>query len=292
MNRVSKAVFPLDATAAAAAHGSGPMAMTRLVDRPLIQYAIEEALEAGIGEIIVVSGPERRRGAAGEEDYELGLARELLGNSGVLEAIRGLVPDHVKFAMVRQNEARGLGHAVLAARPLIGEEAFAVVLPETLVDATPAPLAGMAAQYQSYHCSFVAAQAARPTERGRLCYVRCGARLGGIAQVSAVTDDPRPVDGVAPLEIVGRFLLTPSIFAHLEALAADPAEVRLTDALARLAREETVLAQCLEGASYDCTTRVGYLKAMVASGLAHPETGTGLAHHLQRLAAARAAACG
>jgi UTP--glucose-1-phosphate uridylyltransferase len=201
------------------------------------------------------------------------------------------VPAHVKFAMVRQNEARGLGHAVLCARPLIGEESFAVVLPETLVETPPPLLAAMTAQYRSYHCSLVAAQAANPGERGRLCYVRCDAQLGGIAQVSAVTDDPRPAGGVPPLEIVGRFLLTPKIFAHLEALAADPAaEVRLTDALARLAREETVLAQCLDGLSYDCTTRVGYLKAMVASGLAHPETGTGLSHHLQRLAAARAAA--
>ena len=112
--------------------------------------------------------------------------------------------------------------------------------------------------------------------------------------MSGVTHDPRPVGGVAPLEIVGRFLLTPRIFGHLEALAADPreAEVRLTDALARLALEETVLADCIDGASFDCTTRAGYLKAMVAAGLAHPEAGTGLAHQLQRLAAARAAACG
>lgn len=291
MKRVTKAVFPL----AAPMGGAGPMAMTRMVDRPLIQYAIEEALEAGVGEMIFVSGPERRNGNGNGEHDELGLARELVGNSGLLEAIRGLLPAHVKFAMVRQGEARGLGHAVLCARPMVGDEPFAVVLPETLVESAPAAtssaLAQMTGQYESYHCSFVAAQLANPGERGRLCYVRCGAQLSGIAQVDALTDDPRPVGGVAPLEIVGRFLLTPAIFAHLEALAAEPqAPVRLTDALRRVVREETVLAHCLEGTSYDCTTRVGYLKAMVASGLAHPETGVGLAHHLQKLAAARAAA--
>ena len=291
MKRISKAVFPLAPSLSA----PGPMAMTRLSDRPLIQYAIEEALEAGIGEMIFVSAPERRR-PSGEGDTdehpELGLARELIGNSDLLEAIRALVPGRVKFAMARQLEPRGLGHAVLCARPLLGDDSFAVILPETRVDSRPAVLSHMTAQYQSYHCSFVGAQPAHPSERGRLCYVRCGAQLGGIAQVTSVTDDPRPAEGVAPLEIVGRFLLTPRIFTHLEALARDPqAEIRLTEAIARLSVEETVLADCIDGASFDCTTRAGYLKAMVAAGLAHPEAGTALAHQLQRLAAARAAAC-
>ncbi|HEX2648842.1 MAG TPA: UTP--glucose-1-phosphate uridylyltransferase [Burkholderiales bacterium] len=292
MKKILKAVFPL----APSLSSPGPMAMTRLSDRPLIQYAIEEALSAGIAEMIFVSGPERRR-ANGEGDTdehpEVGLARELIGNSGLLEAIRALVPQHVKFAMARQLEPRGLGHAVLCARPLVGDDCFAVILPETLVDSRPAVLAHMTAQYDSYHCSFVAAQPAHPSERGRLCYARCGAQLGGIAQVTGITDDPRPAEGVAPLEIIGRFLLTPRIFTHLEALAADPqqAEIRLTDALSRLAGEQTVLADCIDGVSFDCTTRAGYLKAMVAAGLAHPEAGTGLAHQLQRLVAARAAAC-
>ena len=291
MKKVTKAVFPLAPSLSA----PGPMAMTRLSDRPLIQNAIEEALEAGIAEMVFVSGPERRRSNGDgdtDEHPELGLARELIGNSGLLEAIRALVPERVKFAMARQLEPRGLGHAVLCARPLLGDDAFAVILPETLVDSRPAVLAHMTAQYESYHCSFVAAQPAHPAERGRLCYVRCGAQLGGIAQVTSVTDDPRPAEGVAPLEIVGRFVLTPRVFTHLEALAADPqAEIRLTDAIARLAAEETVLADCIDGVSFDCTTRAGYLKAMVAAGLAHPEAGTGLAHQLQRLVAARAAAC-
>lgn len=291
MKKISKAVFPLAPSLSA----PGPMAMTRLSDRPLIQYAIEEALEAGIGEMIFVSGPERRR-ANGEGDTdehpELGLARELIGNSDLLEAIRALVPERVKFAMARQPDPRGLGQAVLCARPLVGDDPFAVILPETLVDSRPPVLAHMAAQYESYHCSFVAAQPAHPSERGRLCYARCGAQLGGIAQVTSITDDPRPAEGVAPLEIIGRFVLTPGIFAHLQALAADPqAEIRLTEAIARLSAQETVLADCIDGVSFDCTTRAGYLKAMVAAGLAHPEEGTGLAHQLRRLAAARAAAC-
>lgn len=284
MNQVTKAVFPL----APATGGSGPMAMTRLAERPLIQQAIEEALAAGITEMIFVSG----NGNGAEEDGELGLARELLGHSGLLEAIRGLVPEHVKFAMVRHAEPRGLGHAVLCARPLVGDEPFAVVLPETLVDARPPALARLCAQFGRYHCSLLTAQAANPGERGRLCYVRCGAQLGGIAQVGALTDDPRPAaDGAAPLEIVGRFVLTPGIFGRLETLAREPGtEVRLTEALALLMQHETVLADCLEGSSYDCTTRVGYLKAMVAAGLAHPGSGSGLSRHLQRLVAARAAA--
>ncbi len=285
MNQVTKAVFPL----APAEAGPGPMAMTRMVDRPLIQYAIEEALAARITEMIFVSGNGHGHHGSGEHD-ELGLARELVGNSGLLEAIRGLVPDHVKFAMVRQSEPRGLGHALLCARPLIGEEPFAVILPETLVDAQPGLLAHMSTQFESYHCSLVAAQPAHPGERGRLCYLRCGPQLGGIAEVSAVTDDPRPANGAPPaLEIVGRFVLTPGIFGRLETLMREPrAEVRLTDALSLLMRHEKVLADCFEGPSYDCTTRVGYLKAMLASGLAHPETGSGLSRHLQRLAAARA----
>jgi UTP--glucose-1-phosphate uridylyltransferase len=284
MNRITKAVFPL------------AQAMLSVMDRPLIQYAIEEAVAAGIEEMIFVTGagapaesPGTRAGPLGEHD----LARELLGQSGLLEAIRGLVPRRVKFVLVRQPEAPGLGQAILCARAIVGEAPFAVVLPEALVDAKPALLAQMTHAFSRYGCSFVAVAEADASAtqgvHGRMRYAQVGASAGAVAQVAGIIEAPR-AGARDTLEIIGRFVFTPAIFHHLESLAgvSGSGPVRIADAIELLLRHEALLAFRLEGSHFDCSTKLGHLKATVAFGLAHPEIGSGLAHHLQGLAAAPA----
>lgn len=284
MNRITKAVFPLAET------------MPSVMDRPLIQYAIEEAVAAGIEEMIFVTGagapaegPGTRAGPIAEHD----LARQLMGQSGLLEAIRGLVPRRVKFVLVRQPEAPGLGQAILCARAIVGEAPFAVVLPEALVDAKPALLAQMTHAFSRYGCSFVAVAETDAGAggahgvHGRMRYAQCGASAGAVAQIAGIVDAPRGAAGDT-LEIIGRFVFTPAIFHHLESLAGESgsAPVRIADAIELLLRQEALFAFRLDGTHYDCSTKLGHLKATVAFGLAHPEIGGGLAHHLQGLAAA------
>jgi UTP--glucose-1-phosphate uridylyltransferase len=300
--RPAKAVFPLSGLRprtgdpAQAGRGAGRLELMTVVDRPLIQYAIEEALGAGFNELIFVSGPSHR-GTGSDRAVDLEVALEMRGRTELLETIREFVPRHVNCVMVRQPEALGPAHAVLCARPVLGNEPFAVILAEELLSGADGGAADtlddMAACYESYRCSIVAARPlgedaeAAPTHG----VLRCGAQLESLYQVAHVADRPRFGDDCTQLAVVGRYLFAPGALTHLDTLmrrvdSLSPGEEpRLLDAIALLLRHETVLACQIEGERFDCGTRLGYLKAMLAFGLAHPEVGPGLASHVAGLAA-------
>jgi UTP--glucose-1-phosphate uridylyltransferase len=320
ITRPTKAVFPLAdlggrlrRPGAAYSAMAGRIEMLNIVDKPLIQYAIEETLAAGFSELIFVTGPARRTNGA-DRVAELEAALELRGRTELLESIRDFVPRSVNCVLVRQPEPLGAAHAVLCARPIVGEEPFAVVLADELLDARRPPhagtLDGMATQYESYRCSIVGARRLDEREEAPNGVLRCAAQFDSLYQVAHVADAPRFHDGrfaqarftharssdaYTEMAVVGRYIFAPSVMKQLETLThrsegagagiADRAdEARLLDGIAMLLRHETVLAHEIECERYDCGSRLGYLKAMLAFGLAHPEVGPQLARHVADLA--------
>jgi UTP--glucose-1-phosphate uridylyltransferase len=289
VTRPTKAVFPLSALGqrSAPSAGTGRVEMMPIMDKPLIQYAIEDALEGGFTELVFITGPGRRAGIGnGRPDhYELAAALEVHGRTELLEAIRDFVPRGAECIFIRQADPTGVGGAVLAARAVIGNSPFAVVLADELVQTGESLLARMVEQYESYRCSIIGAY---ETGYGDTCphgRVKCTAWLNSLFQVGGIGDQPAIGDGAKSLGIAGRYIFTPALLRHLEAIAKmQPAgEISLADGLARLLRQETVLAFNFEGARYDCGSKLGYLKAMLAFGLAHPEVGGDLALHLETL---------
>jgi len=286
MTRPTKVIFPLTGIGRKSAMGRR-VEMMPVVDKPLIQYAIEEALSAGFTDMIFVTGP-ARRSADGRLDRggELEVALEMRGKTELLEAMRAWVPSHANCVLIRQPEALGAAHAVLCAKPVVGEEAFAVVLANELLDGPACVLEEMAGQYESCRCCIVAAQSLaddEPTPNGVL---RCAAQVDSPFQVARISDAVTPVDDCCtPLGVVGRYIFSPGSMRHLETLSMPRSgQARLIDAIAVLLRHETVLAYRIEGERHDCGSKLGYLKAMLAFGLAHPEIGGALARHVETVA--------
>lgn len=286
MTRPTKAVFPLSALGQRAANANGPgrVEMMPIMDKPLIQYAIEDALEGGFSELVFITGPSRKPGGKAADHYELQAALEAHGRSELLEAIRSFVPRGVECIFIRQADPSGVGDAILSARAVIGNSPFAVILADELVHAPDSLLAQMVEQFESYRCSIISGYALSNGESGPHGIVKCTAWLGPVFQVGGITDQPRANEDARSFAIAGRFIFTPALFGHLEALSrAQGGEIRLIEAMSRLLRQETVLAFNFEGTRYDCGSKLGYLKAMLAFGLAHPELAGDLAVHLETL---------
>lgn len=283
MIRPTKAVFPIAALGRRPppATNNGRVEMMPIMDKPLVQYAIEDALDGGFTELIFITGPGQRNGSSSSRFDELQAALELHGRTELLEAIRSFVPGSVECIFIRQAEPLGIGHAIHCARAIIGNSPFAVVLPDELVHAPDSLLAQMVEQYESYRCSILGAYPLAPGETSPHGIVKCAARLDSLFQVGGIVEHP-PADEAGPcFGIAGRFIFTPSLFRHLEALLRNATgDIRLSDALARMLRQETMLAFNFKGTRYDCSSKLGYLKAMLAFGLAHPEVGADLASHL------------
>jgi UTP--glucose-1-phosphate uridylyltransferase len=292
VTRPTKAVFPLSALGqrAASSAGTSRVEMMPIMDKPLIQYAIEDALDAGFSELIFITGPSRRAGLGnGRPDhYELQAALEVHGRTELLEAIRSFVPRGAECIFIRQADATGVGGAILSAKAVIGNAPFAVVLADELLQIEDSLLAQMVEQYESYRCSIISAYDLPRGESGAGSphgIVKCTAWLDSLFQVGGISDKRPSEDDGRAFGIAGRFIFTPALFRHLEALGkAHPgSEIALPTALSRLLRQETVLAFNFDGARYDCSSKLGYLKAMLAFGLAHPEVGGDLALHLESL---------
>ena len=286
MSRPTKVIFPLTGLGRKSAMVRR-VKMMPVVDKPLIQYAIEEALSAGFKDMIFVTGPARRN-ADGRLDRggELEVALEMRGKTELLEAMRALVPSHANGVLIRQPQALGAAHAVLCAKPVVGEEAFAVVLANELLDGPACVLEDMAARYESSRCSIVAVHSPaddEPTPNGVL---RCAAQLDSLLHVMGASDAVKPADDCCtPLGVVGRYIFSPGFMRHLETLSVPRSrQARLLDAIGVLLRHEKVLAYRIEGKRYDCRSKLGYLKAMLAFGLAHPEIGGALARHVEAVA--------
>jgi len=274
--RVTKAVFPVAGlgTRFLPATKANPKEMMPIVDKPLIQYAVEEAVRAGITELIFVTSSSKR---AIEDhfdtNYELEANLFERGKHELLEAVRGILPDGVSCAYIRQKSPQGLGHAVLCAKQLVMNEPFAVLLADDLIDGGKSScLQQMIEVYNQTKNSVIAVERIPLSETKKYGVVDIGDSQALRAPLQAIVEKPNPDNAPSNLGVVGRYILTPRIFSLLEKTTqGSGGEIQLTDAIAKLLKEEPVQALRFEGKRYDCGSKLGYLEATIAYALKHPE---------------------
>jgi len=282
--RISKAVFPVAGLGRRflPLTKASPKEMLPVVDKPLIQYAVEEAAAAGITEMIFITG-RTKRSIEDHFDRDLELEHELAekGKRVLLEAVQSILPRNCHCIYIRQPEALGLGHAVLCARPVVRDEPFAVLLADDLIDADPPTMARMAARYESEGCSLLGVEDVPREQTGSYGIVSAIDPKADVTQIRAIVEKPAPKDAPSTLGVVGRYVLTPAIFELLEAVKpGSGGEIQLTDAISALLARERVLAMRIGGRRFDCGSKLGYLKATVELGVRHPEAGKGFADFL------------
>ena len=287
MSIITKAVFPVAGmgTRFLPATKASPKEMLPVVDKPLIQYAVEEAVAAGITELVFITGRSKR---AIEDHFDTAfeVESELVtrGKHEMLAMVRDVVPRHVKCIYVRQKQALGLGHAVLCAQPVVGDNPFAVILADDLIDGSPAVMKQMVDVFRNERCSLLGVEKVARAATRQYGIVKPGRRRGQLFAVDGIVEKPKPSAAPSTLGVVGRYILTPRIFHHLQRVQAGAGgEIQLTDGIAALLGEEPVFAYRFDGVRYDCGTKLGYLKANVAYGLKHPEVAREFAAHLAAL---------
>ena len=277
MKGVTKVVFPVAGmgTRFLPATKASPKEMLPVVDKPLIQYAVEEAVAAGVTDLIFITGRTKRSIEDHfDKAYELESELEARGKQAMLDLVRNTVPSHVNCIYIRQAEALGLGHAVLCAAPVVGDEPFAVMLADDLLDNPGGDpvLKQMVAVYNYHRCSVLGTMNVPREETRSYGIVSTESQKGSIQRMTGIVEKPAPEEAPTTQAVVGRYILTPHIFDHLRKLTPGAGgELQLTDAIASLLKEEAVLAHQYEGVRYDCGSKIGYLKAMVEFGLRHPE---------------------
>ena len=275
MSRITKAVFPVAGmgTRFLPATKASPKEMLPIVDKPLIQYAVEEAVAAGITELIFVTGRSKRAIEDHfDKAYEMEAELEARGKTKMLELLRGIIPAEITCVYIRQAEALGLGHAVLCARQVVGNEPFAILLADDLLVGEPPVLKQMIDLYAHYHSSVIGVQDVPRKETSQYGIVDARELEVGVHKINSMVEKPKPEDAPSTLGVVGRYILTPRIFSHLEKVQAGAGgEIQLTDGIASLLQQEQVLAYAYKGIRYDCGSKIGYLKATVQFALKHPE---------------------
>jgi len=287
MKKITKAVFPVAGMGSRflPATKASPKEMMPIVDKPLIQYAVEEAVAAGITDMVFITGRNKRAIEDHfDKAYELEAELAMRGKDELLRVVREVIPAHINCIYIRQTEALGLGHAVLCARPVIQDEPFAVILADDLIDGETPIVSQMMDVFRQHQCSILGVQDV-PREQTRSYGIVDATPLGpDIEQVNAIVEKPEPEDAPSTLAVVGRYILTPRIFYHLEKVQAGAGgEIQLTDGIAALMREEKMLAYRFKGTRYDCGSKLGYLQATVALGLKHPEVRDEFAAYLKGL---------
>lgn len=274
MKPIKKAVFPVAGmgTRFLPATKANAKEMLPIVDKPLIQYAAEEAVAAGCNELIFITGRNKRSIEDHfDKAYELETELEAKQKHRLLECVQNILPDHVSCIFIRQAEALGLGHAVLCARPAVGNEPFAVILADDLIDAPQGALKQMVDIYNQSGNSVLGVETVDPSQTGSYGIVEVE-KLKSYQRITNIVEKPKPEEAPSNLAVVGRYILTPRIFDLLTDLPRGAGnEIQLTDAIARLLDHEFVLAHAFEGKRYDCGSKLGYLEATVAYGLKHPE---------------------
>lgn len=289
MKLVTKAVFPVAGMGSRflPATKASPKEMLPIVDKPLIQHAVEEAMSAGITEMIFITG----RGKRAIEDhfdkaYEMEAELEARGKRELLELVRGIIPKHVNCVYIRQADTLGLGHAVLCAANVIGNHPFAVILADDLIDAAPTAIQQMVEIFEYRHCSIVGVQTVPRAETSSYGIVRSTPIGEGLHEIDGIVEKPKPEVAPSNLAVVGRYILTPQIFYHLRTITPGAGgEIQLTDAIGALLDEEPILAYAFKGTRYDCGSKLGYLQATIQYGLRHPEVRDGLKAYLRSMAA-------
>jgi len=283
--RITKAVFPVAGlgTRFLPATKASPKEMLPIVDKPLIQYAVEEAAAAGITDMVFVTGRSKRAIEDHfDKNYELESELSAKNKHELLDVAQSATPKGVNCIFIRQGEALGLGHAVLCAAPVVGDDPFAVILADDLVAAQVPVMKQMIDLYAAKQASMIGVMnvpRASTSSYGIVAVERMDGRLGVIKRI---VEKPKPDVAPSTLGVVGRYLLSNSIFRHIRELKPGAGgELQLTDAIAAMLAEETVYAYEFEGTRYDCGDKLGYLKATIAYALEHPDVGKGFAEYLK-----------
>jgi UTP--glucose-1-phosphate uridylyltransferase len=285
-SRIDVAVFPVAGrgTRFLPATKASPKEMLPIVDKPLIQYAVEEALAAGARRLVFITGSSKR---AIEDHFDTdGELESLLvkqGKSELLNTLRSVLPSYASCIYIRQPAPLGLGHAVLCAKPAVGQAPFFVHLADDLIDAKVPCLKQMAERFEGG--SIVAAETVPRDQTDKYGIVKTGEKKGDLLRVEQIVEKPKPDKAPSNLAVVGRYLLTPRVFSHLEHIGEGAGgEIQLTDGIARLMKEEPVYAYHFEGKRFDCGSKLGYLQANVEYALAHKELKGTFRAYLKKLA--------
>ncbi len=288
MTKIRKAVFPVAGlgTRFLPATKASPKEMLPVVDKPLIQYAVEEAVEAGIEQLIFVTGRNKRSIPDHfDKAYELEAELEAKGKDKLLKLVQNIVPPHVSCIYLRQSEALGLGHAVLCAKPVVGDEPFSVILADDLIDnENNGCVKQMVESYKQHAASILAVQQVEKNETDKYGIVSLKNKTDNEGFISGIVEKPAPADAPSTLAVVGRYILNPHIFHFLEKTQKGAGgEIQLTDAIADLLADEQVYAYEFDGVRYDCGSKLGYLQASVELGMKHPEIGKEFTQYINSL---------
>ncbi len=288
MTKIRKAVFPVAGlgTRFLPATKASPKEMLPVVDKPLIQYAVEEAVEAGIEQLIFVTGRNKRSIPDHfDKAYELEAELEAKGKDKLLKLVQNIVPPHVSCIYLRQSEALGLGHAVLCAKPVVGDEPFSVILADDLIDnENNGCVKQMVESYKQHAASILAVQQVEKNETDKYGIVSLKNKTDNEGFISGIVEKPAPADAPSTLAVVGRYILNPRIFHFLEKTQKGAGgEIQLTDAIADLLADEQVYAYQFDGIRYDCGSKLGYLQASVELGMKHPEIGKEFTQYINSL---------
>ena len=291
---IRTAVFPVAGrgTRFLPATKASPKEMLPVVDKPLIQYAVEEALIAGARRLVFITGAAKR---AIEDHFDSDPELEQLlhsqGKSDLLNQIRSVLPSYAACIYIRQPAPLGLGHAVLCAQPAVGAEPFFVHLADDLIRSEVPCLQQMAMVYGEKRASVLGVELVPRRDTERYGIVEVEAPHSATSRIRSIVEKPKPADAPSTLAVVGRYVLTPSIFAHLEKLGhGSGGEIQLTDGIGALMGEEAVYAHRFTGKRYDCGSKLGYLQATVEFALAHPQLGREFGKYLQQVTHPRARA--
>ncbi|HWH47435.1 MAG TPA: UTP--glucose-1-phosphate uridylyltransferase GalU [Burkholderiales bacterium] len=287
---ITKAVFPVAGlgTRFLPATKASSKEMLPVVDKPLIQYAVEEAVAAGITQMVFITGRNKRAIEDHfDKAYELETELQARGKMQMLEQVQDIVPKTVSCIYVRQTEALGLGHAILCARPVVGNSPFAVILADDLIDGNPPVMKQMVDVHSRERCSLLAVQTVPREETSNYGIVKTEPGERGMHRITGIVEKPRPENAPSNLAVVGRYVLTPEIFDHLEKVKPGASgEIQLTDGIAALLQDQRALAYEFQGVRHDCGSKLGYLEANVLYALRHPEIGEDFSAFLDSLPSA------
>jgi UTP--glucose-1-phosphate uridylyltransferase len=277
MKAIKKAVFPVAGlgTRFLPATKANPKEMLPIVDKPLIQYAVEEAIQSGITELIFVTG-RNKRSIEDHFDKNVELEASLIASNKnlLLESIRSIIPSHVKCIYTRQSEPLGLGHAVLQAKTIINDEPFAVLLADDLTDAHTPVLKQLILQHQKEQSSVIAIEDIPKEKTVQYGIVDVGDSKNNLFKINSIVEKPQPIDAPSTLGVIGRYVFNPEIFDCLEKIKPGKGgEIQLTDAIQMLLDQQTIFAYLFEGKRYDCGDKLGFIKANIEFSKKHPEIG-------------------
>jgi UTP--glucose-1-phosphate uridylyltransferase len=285
---IRTAVFPVAGrgTRFLPATKASPKEMLPVVDKPLIQYAVEEALAAGASRLVFITGASKRAIEDHfDSDPELESLLEQQGKSDLLNQIRSVLPSYAACIFIRQPAPLGLGHAVLCAQPAVGSEPFFVHLADDLIRSDVACLKQMADVYAAKRSSVLGCEVVPHKDTERYGIVEVEAEKSLTSRIRSIVEKPKPSEAPSNLAVVGRYVLTPAVFEHLERIGTGSGgEIQLTDGIAALMGEEAVYSHQFTGKRYDCGSKLGYLQATVEYALGHPQLGKEFAKYLKSVA--------